>query len=329
MTAPEERDDVSELEREQCEALAQRGFDLVKEGKYDEALAVAEELAAHGYTAYFEIRALALAELDQKEEAVVTLEKGVGIAPSVWLLWQLLGNYRSDLGRYDAAHDAYARALECPEVEPSSVHLNRAAALAREDRAEEAFEALAQVTDPALELRRESSRVGFLVDADRYPEAVKAARKTLDREWGDGNGGLLATVQAELAWALHRMGATRDEVEAEIWQALERERRNRRALWVLREIDRQVSNTASYYRLLVHGQVPDEYDADVNGYFVTYEVVADSPEEALALAARHQPELLRSALRIEECEALEPRPEDPKGVYWVSGLIFFPDDTSG
>jgi tetratricopeptide (TPR) repeat protein len=105
-----------------------------------------------------------------------------GIAPSVWLLWQLLGNYRSDLGRYDAAHDAYARALECPGVEPSSVHLNRAAALAREDRAEEAFEALAQVTDPALELRRESLRVGFLVDADRYPEAVKAARKTLDRE---------------------------------------------------------------------------------------------------------------------------------------------------
>ena len=58
-----------------------------------------------------------------------------------------------------------------------------------------------------------------------------------------------------------------------------------------------------------------------SGFFVTYEVVADTPEDALALAARHEPEPLRAGLQLDECEALEPRPNEPHGVYWASGRV--------
>ena len=326
--APEQRDDVSELERRRCEQLAERGFDLVDEGECEEALAVADELAKHRYTANFEIRALALAKLDRKEEAVDALEEGVEKAPSVWRLWQLLGNYRSDLGEMDNAHDAYVKALECPDVDTSSVHLNRAVAFSRQERYEDARAVLSLVTDPARRVRREALSVGFLIDTGRFPEAVRQAQGLLEQEWDEEDDGVRAWVQADLARALHKMGASPDRVREETWRALELDKRCESALWLLREVDSNFSPNANYYRLLLGGQVPDNCDELPAGdwVYVNYEVVAESPEEALTLAARLEPASLRPALRVEEWEVVEPRPDDPKGVYWMSAYHLAPGD---
>jgi tetratricopeptide (TPR) repeat protein len=245
---------VSEFERKRCEKLAERGFELVEEGKCDEAIAVADELEVLRYTAGFEIRALSLAKLGRKEEAVETLESGVEKAPTLWLLWQLLGNYRSDLGRFDEAQEAYARALGCPGADVSSVHLNRAIALARQERNDEAWKELELVTDPALQFRRECSRVGLLLDAKRLPEAVRLAQELLGRHRQEQeHSDVLGAVQADLAIALHRMGASRHRVMTETCRALELHKGCQSALWLLRELNYNVSKEASYYRLLLQG----------------------------------------------------------------------------
>ena len=69
-----------------------RGFELVNNGEYEDALDVGMQLKSMRHTSAFEIIALAHAGLDDLEQAIEILEEGVTQGPTVWLLWQLLGN---------------------------------------------------------------------------------------------------------------------------------------------------------------------------------------------------------------------------------------------
>src|SRR6266536_3597028 len=86
--------------------LAQQGYDLIQARQFDEALVLSGRLQEMRYSSGFEIAALALAGRGETERAVQILEEGVAKAPDVWLNWQLLGNYRSDMGLYDSALEA-------------------------------------------------------------------------------------------------------------------------------------------------------------------------------------------------------------------------------
>jgi Flp pilus assembly protein TadD len=79
----------------------------VREREFDAALEIATELEAHRYSGSFEIAALAHAGKGDLEAAVAVLRRGVATVPDAWPNWQLLGNYVSDLGRYDEAEAAY------------------------------------------------------------------------------------------------------------------------------------------------------------------------------------------------------------------------------
>ena len=84
----------------ELEALADKGFEYVNSSDYEHALIIAAQLKKSRYTACFEIAALAHAGMEQKEKAVAVLEEGTSVAPDLWINWELLGNYLSDLGRY-------------------------------------------------------------------------------------------------------------------------------------------------------------------------------------------------------------------------------------
>src|SRR5262245_5741741 len=116
----------SDRRKQESEKLAEAGYQHLKDGDAEAALRVAEELESLLYTATFEIAALAHRQLGDIEAAVALLKRGLEIAPVVWVNWQLLGNYLSDLERFDEAAFAYESALECPGVWRSSVHLNQA-----------------------------------------------------------------------------------------------------------------------------------------------------------------------------------------------------------
>lgn len=95
---------------------------------------------------------------------------------------------------------------------------------------------------------------------------------------------------------------------------------NNYLLALIRDIGGRYSANACYFRLLVHCRVPEASPRFEAGkelhFFVSYDVVADSPEEALEILREYEETDIRPALEIEECDPLEERPEDPKGVYW-------------
>ena len=150
------------------------------EAKYREALAAIEdgelarahELAGeliddHRYTGGFEVAALACRAEGDLARAAEHLELGLARAPELWMLWQLLGNTHSDLGRFDRAEDAFRRGLECSETYEESLRFNLA----------------------LLEVRRGNARAGLeqmqaldVTDDDQLASAIENAELWAIRE---------------------------------------------------------------------------------------------------------------------------------------------------
>jgi len=315
---------------ESIQALMDRVFELINEEEYEEAIKVGRKLKSRRHKSAFEILALAYGGLGDKKQAIEFLRTGISIAPQIWLFWQLLGNYRSDLKRYASAYKAYQRALKCPDVSTSSVHLNIAIALSREGRLDEASRELKRVTDPDLRMRAAGVRLGILIDREEFEKAIKVGENTLPGFAPDVDAEVMASILTNLANA-YRLGRGNKERAAEFARgALKHKHAYRSALWILRELNRQTSKNAKYFRLLLEGDwadcawpVPGDRRRR-HGFVIMYDVVADTPEEGLAYARQCEPEDMRESLRVEECENLGRRPRTPKGVYDFGGHILFP-----
>jgi tetratricopeptide (TPR) repeat protein len=125
-------------QQQRADELMKRGLACVRDGRAWEALAIASELHSLRYSGGFEVEAQALAQDGSKEEAVAVLRKGLQAAPHSWLNGNLLGNYLSDLGRYEEAFAAYEETLRAPTADRVLIEANYANALQRAGRDDEA-----------------------------------------------------------------------------------------------------------------------------------------------------------------------------------------------
>ncbi|UCG15809.1 MAG: hypothetical protein JSV19_10985 [Phycisphaerales bacterium] len=309
------------------EQLMARGFELIDDCDFQAAVRIGTQLRKMRHTSAFEILALAHAGMGKTEKAVKILEAGVQKAPTVWVLWQLLGNYRSDLGRHEQAHEAYARALTCPQVNESSVRLNISISLGRQGRYAEALEALDRVRDQDLLLRADSQRMWVLNAQHRYDEVITLGQRCLEDAEGEADPELRAALEARLGQAYWEGHQDRDRALAHAWNALRYCRDDESALWLIREVENRISPKAKYYRLLVEGdwdQTDDE--GREMGCIVSFGVVAESPEQALEYVRRFEEATYNMAqrLRIDECDEIEPSPDRPCGVYVVGEYYGLP-----
>jgi tetratricopeptide (TPR) repeat protein len=313
----------SDLIEHKSTKLAKAGYEHLENGDTDAALKVAAQLEELQYTAAFEIAALAHGQLGDLDAGVAVLKRGLEIAPTVWINWQLLGNYLSDLERYDEAAAAYEQAIACPEVWESSVRLNQAVLASRRGLHDQALSYVDQVTDAELAVQSASARVTALAGAGRLDEAIRVGEAALSaddpRDSDDSRESAdLADLAASVGRAREGHGAPAEEIVAFAIAALdEYERSNTRLLSLIRDADNRYSPTAKYYRMTVDAKIPftDPLFQEAKGYVVNYDVVADSVEEALAFVERMEEPAVRGNLIVDEQEILEDRPEDPKGVY--------------
>ena len=140
-----------------------RAFDLLDRNNAPEALKIGRQLENERFSGGFEIQALALADLHRRSDAIEVLERGVATVPDIWLLWQLLGNYRSDSGDIEGAISAYLRAYtaDCDAV---SVAYNHANALARAERWAEAKASLAPVFENGALLQADAQLALYIIN---------------------------------------------------------------------------------------------------------------------------------------------------------------------
>ncbi|MDB5431047.1 MAG: hypothetical protein JWP35_2163 [Caulobacter sp.] len=317
--------------------LMAQAFDLIDNDEFDKALQIGRDLEARQFSGGFEVQALALSAQDKSEEAMAVLERGVAIAP-VWLLWQMLGNLRSDAGRCDEALDAYRAAAKLPGADTISLDYNWAHALSRAERLGEAETRLLPLlkpgaldgADPHLRLLIWTTHADLLNAQARPADAFAFVDSLTFGDDDDSYPEERASIEAERAVALTVLGPP-DAAEASALKAIGYDKSCETAQWVLREIraDADASN-AKYMRVMVegrwHASLEDEGGDTPPGFFATYEVMADDEIEALAFIKEFEPPAVRDSLVVSECEVLA-SPEQPKGVYLAApGYAFFSED---
>lgn len=298
-----------------AEALMETGFRAIEEFDYKRAKKVGNRLRDHRHTSGYEILALAYAGEGRIRKALEVLEEGVTRAPSVWRLWQLLGNYYSDQGRYEEAHAAYRSALACPQTYNSSIYLNIAIVLYREEKYKEALDTLDRVTDEELHLPVASVRTETLNELERYEESLAIASDFLNAEAEtEQERHYLARILTALATAYWKGRNDKDAALHCLKKALVWDKSRQEALWLLRELNPENSPKAKYYRVLVEGVWPEPIEGETAapGFFTSYDVVADSQEEALEYIRRVEPDEVRESLSINNAKTLEKDPMNPK-----------------
>ena len=314
------------LRRKRCESLDRKGRDRIREGEFDEALDIAAQLESLRYSGAFEIAALAHVGRGELESAVSVLRRGVAVAPDVWLDWQLLGNCLSDLKRYDEAQAAYERALACPGSSPDSVGLNQAVLAGRRDRPSAALTLLDTLQDPALAAPAREVRISALQDLERLDEALALAEAALEGGPPEDAEGAARWDRIAAKAGRIRLALNLDTADVRRWavRSLRLASSGGALLRLLRELTPLSSLAARRFELIVQGAIPlrSPLRKQAAGYFVTYQVTAETPERGLELIRElEESEDPRDSanLSIDSAKDLGPGPGEPIGVTWRSG----------
>ncbi len=123
---------------------------------------------------------------------------------------------------------------------------------------------------------------------------------------------------------LGRAATPRSRLGARL-KALEWDRSENSALWLVREIINRKSAASKWFKLIVEGRwhFPIDPEKPPPGFITTYEVVADTPEDALAFAQDLEPVEVRGTMRLDSHEDLGSYPDNAQGVYWRSAYGFY------
>ncbi len=305
---------MSEPDIQESVALYEEGLTAFQEQRDDDALRLADQLEDRRYSGAFEVRALVLDRQGDTEAAVECLEEGVGHAPQTWLLWQLLGNFRSDLERYGDAQAAYEAALACPEVDTDSVKLNQAVLLRRLEEHEQALAILETIEDPQFRLKVASVRLGSLFDLERYEEVAALGKAALESDVGgeEPDPRSTAHILGAVALAGRATGEDPETTRSLALEGIEYDPYSGHALWVLREVEQACSEDARLWRVGMDGR---DARMDGIGFYVLHTVVADTAYEAFEYAREIEETNGFDVLEFDEAEEGEARPDLPKGVY--------------
>lgn len=299
---------------ETARRLEAEAFEAIEAGDWDAAEARAGELLAMGWSGGFEVRALAAQGRGDVEGAARVLEDGVEKAPGACPLWLLLGNVRSDLGRFDEALDAFDRALSCEGSDAASVRFNRAIAEHRRGEPGAALRdldlVLALPKPPPFAEDALALAADCLASIGRGADAVSMVRAAYDRcAATDPRRPRLA---AELAVALDRHGAT-EEAAARFEEAAGAGVATASLLALGRRLRPLEARAPRLFRLVVEAPHPG-----VAGVLRVLEVAADDVAQALEAARVYAPE----GATLHEHEDCGEASGEP-GVRWASGLVLF------
>jgi len=293
--------------------LYEDSLKLLEQGRFAEARELGHRLLKQRFSGAFEVLARAFHGEGQLAVALQVLESGVKEA-SVWPLWLLFGNYRSESGDLEGALEAYEQARACPGAERDQILFNEALMRLRFGNREKALELFWQVyadsKDQKLRVVALTHRLTTLVELDRVTEALMELGEAYLHE--SDNAELLS----KLAFQLLEKGDRNNALNLAL-QALG-VRRAGEVPRVVRLIQGERSERARLFEVKFRGSFPEE---DLN-FSKCSKVYADDAQEAEALAREFEPPDVRGDLTLESVAEIEGEVSEWKGVDWSSGLIF-------
>jgi len=315
---------------EEIDILVDQAYEYLDEFDTKSAIKIGNKIKKLKHTSAFEVLALAYAQEDNIPEAILILREGIKVAPDVWVLWQLLGNYSSDEGNYFEAYKSYDEALNCPHVEESSIYLNYAIALKREEKHNKSLIYLDKIQSENDQLTNLSKiiRLEVLNLMGNHGEVINLANNYFSKIKEDEDESYLSSMYAEQGIAFWFLKKDANIAQKNAWEAIKINKFDHRASYLIREIENLYSPNSNYYRILIEGQwdKPIEYNSTIPNFFTSYDVVSETIDEALKFIKRFEPKNIRNSLKIDEYELLDNADDQPKGVYTVSGYSYYEPD---
>lgn len=298
---------------------------------YEKARRIAAQLLRMRHTAGFEYEARALWGLNRPDDAIATLRRGVEVAPDLWILWEYLGHYLSDTGRYGEALDALRRGMECPNAPQDSFLYNLAIVYQRMGEyatavqmLQEAIQRRTRVPLALLEAAAAYSHIqqGQFSEAEAALQRAERAIEALELTQQPSIQAMVHAYRGLIAW--RRDGdLARAKQYAE--QALSFDKANPDAAALMREGNPLAEQPTPLWHILVEGTwyEPLEGVCTPIGFFANYWVIADTPEEALEYIRPFEPPASRPTLKVAEATREDTVQGERKGVVRAQGGYAF------
>ena len=195
----------------------------------------------------------------------------------------------------------------------------------RQNDWEQSIQILDEMDDDELRLPVIETRMVALRGLERFDDAVSLGQSSLQDSDFEDDPETAVRISALAARIQFESGeSTSSEARDRALALLRYSTDCDDAMWLLRHVDKVYSKPSTYYRVLVQGQAPSIENVD--GYFVIYDVVADSPESSLRFIEELEALAGHGNCRIDEVETIEDRPKDLQGVYSRSGRTYFVED---
>jgi tetratricopeptide (TPR) repeat protein len=311
------------------EELIKEAYAALDDDELPRALEISGKLIEARYARGFEIMALALEKQDRYEDAIDVLRKGVMAVPDAYPLWELMGNLYAKEKDFSKAETAYVTALACPGSSTASVSYNMAVMLRQSGNPEHALSIVNEIRSPGLAVRVKTLRVSLLNSLKRYDEASQLANALVSEimaqeELGDEDMKDLAQVYAELGRSIYLGSGNKQGAFESAWKALEWERSEPTALWLVRELIGRKSAESRWFRFEVEGNwyFPLEQGKSPPKFKVTYDIVADNVDEAMMFAKHLEPPEIRDSMQIKAVSDRGSHANFTQGLYWRSPYNF-------
>ncbi len=322
-------DEAAEL----AQQLTEDAYAALENGEGARVAEICAELRVMHYSSCFEIEALLALDQNQPARALEVLDEGVEAVPDLWSLWQLKGNILSDGGQFEAALEAYERAGEIEDADQGALCLNRATAMWREGRAKAALREIEahEFANAALDLqwRRDALQLNLWAQLKRCDEVKQRAAQLFaqqeDLELEPDEAAQVSVAFSQIGWALKGC----DELEnARDWAdaALEIDRTNGQALLLRREATPDLPLADKTFRVMLSGEIEDESDGEIKGFYTPLLAVAADADGAQKLALEFESAYHQTPITVEEIERIGVCERQPICVYQVDAYFLFPLD---
>ena len=315
----------------QAEQLTAEAFEALENGQGTRVAEICAELRVMHYSSCFEIEALLALDQGLPTRALEVLDEGLGVVPDLWQLWQLRGNILSDGGQWDAALDSYQRALALDDADVNSLRLNRATALWRAQKIEQALTEIARTDGNSKEMsaslgwRLQATRLALWGEQNRCDEVTERAAQLWEDqeevEVDEDEAAPLSVAFSQIGWALfhcEQPALARDWARA----ALEVDRANGQALLLTREATPNLPTGEATWSVTLRGQT--ETEDGPTGFNTTLLAIAPDVAVAEQLAIEFEAPRWDKNVAVEESERIGSCEAQPSCIYEVGSYILVP-----